>query len=226
MRYMSYLARLLGVVSVPLLTPPAWGQSRAAPATEIAEPAEVLIAQGPPPPGAQSQPEFAFRSFGLPPHGRPPSPPPPLPGPGGLSGLLSSLETEIGIRSGQLDAWRDFTDALLVVASPPGPPPPHKTGPQDQAKTEPFTLARFLAEDAVKRGRSAEGLVKAIDALRATLTPEQLQKIAEFEVRLAPPPGGTKPPFGPSPGAFGPIPAGNHADGFGPRDGLPPSPAR
>jgi hypothetical protein len=149
-----------------------------------------------------------------------------VPGPGRLPELLSSLETEIGIRGGQLDAWRDFTDALLVVATPPTPPPRNNAGPQDQGKPEPFSLVRSLAEDALKRGRGAEALIKSIDGLRGKLTPEQLQKIAELEARLAPPPGGRKPPFGPPRDGFGPGPADKHPDGFGPRDGLPPSPAR
>jgi hypothetical protein len=224
MRHITNFARLLGVVSVPLFTPPAWGQSPAAPAPpEIAQPAEILVAQGPSPPGGHSRPESSFRPFGPPGAGAPPFPPPPMAGPGGLPQLLSSLETEIGIRGGQLDAWRDFTDALLVVASPPGPPSP-RGGPQDQTKPEPFSLARFLAEDALRRSRGAEALIKAIDALRGTLTPEQLQKIAELEARLAPSPGGRKPPFGPPPGGFGPGPAAGQPDGFGPRDDVPPSP--
>ncbi len=227
MRHMKNFARLLGVVSVPLLTPPAWGQSSTAPgSTEAAEPAEVLVAQATAPSGVQSKPESAFRPFGHPPNGRPPFPPPPMPGPGDLPEVLGSLETEIGIRSGQLDAWRDFTDALLVVATPPSPPPRHNSGPRDNGKPEAFTFARLLAEDALKRGRGAEALIKAIDGLRSTLTPEQLQKIAEIEARLAPPPGGRKPRFGPPRDGFGPGPVDQHPDDFGPRNGPPPAPAR
>ena len=91
---------------------------------------------------------------------------------------LSVIETEIGIRTNQLDAWRDFTDALIEVAKRPSRP----EGSQD--KKEPFELANRLADAAIARGKAGDDLKKAIDALRGTLTSEQLVKVTEMEAKF------------------------------------------
>jgi hypothetical protein len=57
-----------------------------------------------------------------------------------------------------------------------------------------------MAADAIARGHNAEALQRAIEMLRSKLTPEQLEKVALFEARLAPPP----PPPSPEHGADGP----------------------
>jgi hypothetical protein len=151
-------------------------------------------------------------------------PPPPF-GPGHLAEALGAMETEIGIRANQLDAWRDFTDALLGVMAPPAPADLATAGPGTPPadhKSEPFEHARRLANNAVARGHSADALLKAIDALSSKLTPDQLDKVAAFETRLDRFHHGPKPPFGPPSRGFGPrADAGGPAcpvDGFGHRD--------
>ena len=109
-------------------------------------------------------------------------------GPGRLAMKLNAAETEIGIRANQLDAWRDFTDALIATLTPSW----RQSPPDTDAKSEPFARAQRLADNAIKRGRHAEDLAKAIEALKSKLTPEQLAKVADIESRLGQRHGGTR----------------------------------
>jgi hypothetical protein len=228
-------ARILAFASVHMLTP-AWGQTHEATAggtalamTEIAKGelkrGDRLIAEATPPAPSHSGPPDRC-------DGPLPGPGPKFRageaprqhfGPGRLAARLNAAETEIGIRSNQLDAWRDFTDALIATMTPPwlqhGPEAGAPGAAPSTQTTEPFARVQRLAENAIERGHHAEDLAKAIDALKSKLTPEQLTKVADIEARLSARQGGMGPHFGPPQHGPGPRPDGGPG---GPDDETPP----
>jgi len=157
-----------------------------------------------------------------------------------LAGRLAAAETLIGIRADQLDAWRDYTSALLALVEPPAPPLPD----EDAAKA--FAREERLAREITERAAKAATLVRSIEVLKTTLTSDQLEKLGEVELRLMPPmwprhgmgmgPGhGMGPkdmgpegmgPGGMGPGGMGPGGMEPGMQGFhrGPADGAPPAP--
>ncbi|WP_214476599.1 hypothetical protein [Mesorhizobium sp. dw_380] len=122
-----------------------------------------------------------------------------------LAARLAALETRVGIRSEQLDAWRDYTSALQAVLSRPdhGPGGPEAKGPDagPGGKADPFAFQERLADDVTARAASAAKLRDAIAELRAKLSPEQLEILASAERPHGPPPG---PWGGPPDDAAGP----------------------
>jgi hypothetical protein len=243
MTYLPRFARVLAFASVHMLTP-AWGQAHEAPMTRtsLAEAnlartdlAMTEIAKGELKHGDRL---MAEASPPAPPHAGLPDRcdvPPPGPGPrfhagdgppkrgfgpGRLAIMLNAAETEIGIRTNQLDAWRDFTDALIATMTPPWRQSPPEAS-DTSAKNEPFAHAQRLADNAIERGKHAQDLAKAIEALKSKLTPEQLAKVAEIETRLSQRHRGWH-RFGPP--HRGPGPKGDDGQGRpdGPDDDTPP----
>ncbi|MFA5956999.1 hypothetical protein [Hyphomicrobium sp.] len=162
-------------------------------------------------------PQFGGDPFGprFGPEGRPRfGPPRPPMEPQHVAALLAEAETEIGIRAEQLNEWRDFTDALLAITEPPQVPKTESQSPSAEPPKS-FALAMQLADTAIERAQKADALKKAIEVLRAKLTPDQLSKVAAIEARL---PRREFPPH------FAPPPPPGFADGCLSNRPLPHNP--
>lgn len=99
-----------------------------------------------------------------------------------LAQRLAALETQIGIRADQVNAWRDYTIALIDLLAPTRHP--KRPGERHDAENapaqgkDPFDREQKLAEDFIRRAAVAERLKNAITALRAALTADQLARLA------------------------------------------------
>ncbi|WP_018184888.1 hypothetical protein [Kaistia granuli] len=116
-----------------------------------------------------------------------------------LANNLNAAETLIDIRPDQKDAWRGYTNALLAMFQPPARP----DAAAAEADKAPFAREERLIRRSTERAAKAADLQKAIDGLKAKLTPEQLQKLADADLRFGPPMRGPGRDRGPGPDRAG-----------------------
>jgi len=173
------MTALLGAAGIPLAaTAQNAGEAPPAPAEEPARPQ-------PGPAGAPHGRDDVFR-----PHiGRP--------GPAGMTpalGLaahLAATETYLGITGEQQDAWRDYSQALIVFLEPPAPDARAEGGepPADQARP---LAAERMAQHALARAEKARALLAAATALRGSLEPAQLERLQQVDPGFGPGPHGPR----------------------------------
>ena len=89
----------------------------------------------------------------------------------------------LGIKTAQLDAWRDYTSALLAMVQPPVRPALNGADNQQpsnnaNAQSEARLPGERMADRAIERADQARTVQEAAAALRGVLTPEQMEKLA------------------------------------------------
>lgn len=145
-----------------------------------------------------------------------------------LSAKLAAAETYVGITSAQLDAWRTYTGALIEfldhdghshvsdgpLRGPRPDAPPRNEGRRPPAGEELPLFGERLADVAIEHANQANALKAAIDALRKTLSAEQLGRLARAEhaflqPRPPHPPGDRSAPHDRRQADIPPSPAGD-----------------
>lgn len=109
---------------------------------------------------------------------------------------LAAMETAVGIRSNQLDAWRKYTSSLVdlvEVTPPPAPAPDAKPAP-DAVKP---IFGEPIADRTIDRAEKAKKFKTAAEELRKVLDADQLQKLERYALPHHGPKDGPEGPKGP-----------------------------
>ncbi|QIB35205.1 Spy/CpxP family protein refolding chaperone [Ancylobacter pratisalsi] len=97
--------------------------------------------------------------------------------------LLAAQETALGITPEQMPAWRAYTGALVAFI-PTGTRVGRWTDKQTRDAAAAFDLVDDVTAAAIERAEAAKTLREAANALKATLTPEQLSMAQQMQAGL------------------------------------------
>ncbi|MCS0501189.1 hypothetical protein [Ancylobacter mangrovi] len=97
--------------------------------------------------------------------------------------LLSAQETALGITPDQMEAWRAYTGALIAFI-PTGERVGRWTDRKTREEAAAFDLVDDITSSAIERADKAKTLQAAADALKAKLTPGQLDMVKQMQSRL------------------------------------------
>ncbi|MBA1138822.1 hypothetical protein [Mesorhizobium neociceri] len=100
-----------------------------------------------------------------------------------LAARLSAVETRIGIRAGQLDAWRDYTASLQSVLASPRRSDDGQGAGETHGPKDPFDREQKLADAEIEKAAAAAKLKSAIATLRTVLSQQQLDLVASMNRR-------------------------------------------
>jgi len=107
-----------------------------------------------------------------------------------LAQKLSAVEIYVGIRSSQMDSWRDYTSALIDFLAAPGDPdtkkPQHDYGHPPTAAMATSLPIETIAKEALAKGEKATALLDTLAKLLNTLDGEQIRKLHEADAYLRP----------------------------------------
>lgn len=106
----------------------------------------------------------------------------------GLATKLSAAEIYLGVTPEQLGPWRAYATALIDLVLPTSerkPLPPKGPG---ATGLEPRLAGEELAGLIMNKAEQAKALQDAAATLKPKLSPQQVQKLAELERVLMPPP--------------------------------------
>ncbi|MTH80123.1 hypothetical protein [Paracoccus aestuariivivens] len=114
-----------------------------------------------------------------------------------LAERLAAAEIYLGITTEQEPAWRDYCQALLKFAPVPFVADDKAPSADPNGQMPKRLMSEVLAQNALNQSEKARTLLNAVSALRSSLDPDQIERLAWIEPSFHQKPHGPFPHGGP-----------------------------